>query len=311
MPDAQIQKKRFPVAKVFCIVGFLFCVLAHGFSPLILTAYTVYPFTFSAALGLIFCLWCYRKSARGRWLWPLLWFTAWCWLADEAQMASPLNSSKFTGLKIVSLNCAGGSVEAAAEALQEDPDIILLQESPSKPELERLFQGKYHGVWGLDASIWTKEKLRALPIPKGTSNYVLGETDSGTIICSLRLAPPVLRFDYWNPECWQEYAEARIRRKQELDQIVGALPKPRRGKLIIIGGDFNTPSDPYVQMDLEKIVDDSYRMGGMGWGKTAVNPWPFVRIDQIWLNRAEVTNYVKETRNSDHCMVVTFIWGSD
>ncbi|MBI3921183.1 MAG: hypothetical protein HY318_07175, partial [Armatimonadetes bacterium] len=38
-------------------------------------------------------------------------------------------------LRVVSLNCAGGSSEAAAEVIAEEPDVVLLQESPGRHEV--------------------------------------------------------------------------------------------------------------------------------------------------------------------------------
>lgn len=311
MAEEQIQKKRVPVAKVVCIAGILFCVLTYWFKPDILTAFWVYPFTIPGIVGFVFCAFAFYRSKFWRWAWTILWFGAWCGLADESQWLIPEIKIGNPSIKVVSLNCAGGTIEAVQEAFKEDPDVLLLQESPSKTEIEKLLSEKYSGVWGVDASIWVKGTCKALPIPRTTLNFVLAEADikgRTFTICSLRLQPPVLRFDYWNPDCWNEYAEARQRRKTELDEVVQQIPIGESAELII-GGDFNTPEDPLVQANLHHIAKDSYRKAGKGWGKTAVNPWPLVRIDQIWIGQeSQVISCIsKLTEHSDHCMVVTMI----
>ena len=65
-------------------------------------------------------------------------------------------------LRVVSLNCAGGSEEAADEVTQYNPDIVLLQENPGRETVEKLasklFAKDACVVWGFDPAIITRGK---------------------------------------------------------------------------------------------------------------------------------------------------------
>lgn len=66
-------------------------------------------------------------------------------------------------LVVVSLNCAGGNIQAAREVIDYNPDIVFLQESPVKEEVERfaytLFMEHAVIAYGPDTSIIARDNL--------------------------------------------------------------------------------------------------------------------------------------------------------
>jgi vancomycin resistance protein VanJ len=222
---------------------------------------------------------------------------------------------KGEGMRIVSLNCGGGNIQAARDALRLDPDVLLLQESPSRKEVEALakvaFGSASHAVTGPDASIVCRWPLRAKALPTGTSNVVVAQADAPGLrlaIASLRLSPPVLRLDYWNPECWRAYADNRRERRLELAELWTLVVSQVSADSLVIGGDFNTPADRDVFAPLAATHRDSFKgWDGAGYGATAVNPFPLmVRIDQIWVPKSWDTlrSYAAPTGHSDHRLAV-------
>lgn len=70
--------------------------------------------------------------------------------------------------------------------------------------------------------------------------------------------------------------------------LLTALPS---GQPIIMGGDFNSPAGDAVFRLIPARLHDSFREGGIGWGDTAFNHVPVLRVDQVWISdqlRADV-----------------------
>lgn len=278
-------------------------------------AVTIWPAWVGFSIGLVPTLLAWRGSARaGRWLvigW-VLFLGAFaeepCSLARTPFSAAPDSSA----IKVVSLNCAGGDPLAAAEALARVPELVLLQESPSEPELSKLAGGQWSLVAGPDASILARGRLERLKLPHATTNFTAARwtrlAPAGSLyvmyVVSLRLTPPVFRLDYWNPACWGAYSANKRNRRVELDQIVAFLHTLPDDATVIVGGDFNTPPDRWTQAKLRAGFTDCFAESGRGWGATGVNEIPMVRIDQIW-HRGGVSTAARaiKTEHSDHRMV--------
>jgi len=275
------------------------------------TAITVWPAWVGMLLGIGVALFARQHL---RWLAPL-WLVFGLVFVEEFQSVPrgvlPAQPRDF---RVVSLNCAGGSVLAAGEVRALRPDLVLLQESPSKPDLEKLARELFGEgavvAWGPDATILGPKGLVPFARPRKVSNFVAArwEAAPGRVldVVSLRLMPPVLRFDLYSPAAWQDYAQSRALRGEEMTEIwrqasqMGANPD-------LIGGDFNTPPDGAIQKGLTADMDDAFRLAGVGLGATCVNPYPcIVRIDQIWSSpRVQcVRAWVVRTENSDHRMLV-------
>ncbi|MFN3682362.1 MAG: endonuclease/exonuclease/phosphatase family protein [Fimbriimonadaceae bacterium] len=216
-------------------------------------------------------------------------------------------------LRVVTLNCAGGDPRCVEEALRLQPRLILLQESPSSAEIRTLL--RRHPGWsaaiGLDASILALGRLRPLGGPERHPDFVAAEVRLAgeprrLYAASLRLQPPLLRLDFWNPGAWNAYADDRRSRKRELERIADDL-RGEGSSAWIFGGDFNVPPDPCVDRALSRLgLQDAFSVAGRGWGGTGPADFPLVRIDRIlcprgWRVRAAWTVL---SAFSDHRMVV-------
>lgn len=252
----------------------------------------------------------------------LLWLIYCLVLAEEPQ--SLMRAATSSGLaarrngravRVVSLNCAGGNPEAAAEVARYRPDVVLLQESPGKKDVEvlakRLFGSEAGTACGIDASIIARGRVRQLDANPLTGMFLTGaqvRLPSGTNIrvYSVRLSPPVFRIDLWSPGCWRELsADRRSRREQVrlLADEVGATPSTTP---VIIGGDLNAPAGDAAFRLLKPSLHDTFREAGIGWGNTVLNETPILRFDQVWAckNIRATAVAAKKTLHSDHRMVV-------
>ena len=219
-------------------------------------------------------------------------------------------------LRVISLNCGGGDPKAAAEMAGYQPDIVLLQESPPRSDVEQLatqFFGAEAGVLcGLDASIIVRGQLAPVGVTLSRDvNFAQARVrlTSGleVEVISVRLPPLYdVRMDLWSPACWRAQAAARRTVRQlmvELARRVEAIP---RTVPIIVGGDFNAPGRDGPFRVLGPRLHDAFAEGGLGWGNTLLNELPVVRIDQIWLSgdfRA-LSVVARRTLHSDHRAVV-------
>lgn len=218
-------------------------------------------------------------------------------------------------LRIVTLNCGSGGGLSVRDALGWNPDIVLLQESPSQTELEALtaqaFGEEASVIWSSDASIMSRIPIHEgnietgscfvrarIPMPNGRTLSII----------SLRLQPPLIRLDFWQADCWQSYRATRDRHRQELrETIAEGLPHELNGSsAAIVGGDFNLVArDPALDV-LPNWLSDSFRTAGRGWGNSIVSDFPIHRIDQIWASSqfSPVNVWTVYTPNSDHRMVI-------
>ncbi len=216
-------------------------------------------------------------------------------------------------LRVISLNCAIGNRLAAEEVVKYRPDIVLLQESPGRREVEdlarRLFGAEAGVVYGVDASLVVHGHAVASELPTGLRGYfvqarVTLTTGRDIEVISTRLLPAVFRADLWSPDCWREQMQNRRSRRDQLRAIarrIGPVTTP-----MIVGGDFNAPQGDAVFRLLRPKLHDAFSEGGVGWGDTIINDFPVLRIDQVWVSGAFESDVVvaRSTQNSDHRMVI-------
>jgi endonuclease/exonuclease/phosphatase (EEP) superfamily protein YafD len=213
-------------------------------------------------------------------------------------------------LRIATLNCAS-SPAAAAEVMQFQPDIVLLQEIPPTNQLAQ-FARDWFGdtgsfVLGFDCAILSRFLLKPIderPATHHTRAILVLPDDRELLVTSLRLTPPLGRMDLWNPAAWRNYTRDRQQRRRELRSVLDAQPtKPELPN--ILGGDFNAPAGDAIYKILGQYRD-AHRAVGRGWGNTALNNMPWFRPDQIWLKGlAPLSSRAVRTIHSDHRMVVT------
>ena len=283
-------------------------VLAYLLPTDALYALTIWPPFVWAVAGSLLALTVIRSRKRFAVAMMAAWLGFFLAFGDEKNWVmnrvSPVSDPD---LVVITLNCAGGSSQAAEEAFALAPDILLLQESPSEPALRKLaqkhFGSDYQIAMGVDASIVVRTgQLTA--IEQGlTHTLAIFQTESGDpiLLGSLRLSPPVFRLDYWNPECWKDYAANRAIHRRELQEIATLAFEQTQTQSMIIGGDFNwTP-----ERGLNGILAPMLRPASKGSGYTAINSFPLARIDQVWSSLDfAASSEAFTTKESDHRMVV-------
>lgn len=236
-------------------------------------------------------------------LWRGLWGTSDSeWVAARKQERA---------LRVISLNCSG-SQQSILALKQTNPDLILIQESPTIENLKsvanELFGGETHLLAGLDASILCRGEIERIAT---TVNWSLGKltlpTGRQLVVVSLRLSPPPFRLDLWNPACWRDFRDHRIKQRAELAALSQALSEIPASLPLIVGGDFNAnPQDPIFR-ELPASLQDAFSAAGTGWGNTITNELPFLRIDQIWSDDSfQPMHVVSEPAiDTDHRVVIT------
>ncbi len=271
------------------------------------------------------------------WLWPLLGFgslylwwrsTSWqvalvglvAWLGfclvsvDELPGLLRTLSRPPAGasLRIITINCAGGNLDVIQEALEQQPNVLLIQESPGREELEQLAAARgLEVVCGPDASVMARGKVERLLQAGLEQTYsvrclvILPEGQRLEVI-SLRLFPATYRFDLWNPFCWRDQLRSRHGRRKQLELSL-ELPAARPANAcLIIGGDFNAPARDAIFRLIPEDLQDAFAVAGRGWGDTIISDFPVHRIDAIWASKAlePVNCRADKLPSSDHRMVV-------
>jgi endonuclease/exonuclease/phosphatase (EEP) superfamily protein YafD len=254
------------------------------------------------------------RAVMALWLLLLLAF------ADEPRsliraFVPPSPGDLATNLRVVSLNCSAGDPAAAAEVADFKADIVLLQESPSRRDVQRLarelFGEEGAFVWGVDGSILARGQLAPRRLTPTQENYFvqahLRQPDGREAeVFSLRLMTPPFRIDLWSPECWAAYRAQRELQRDQMKAIATQMDGINSKSPIILGGDFNAPQGDAVFEALHPRLRDSFVLAGRGWGNTIINDFPALRIDQIWASEALLPLNVvaHQTKNSDHRAVI-------
>lgn len=217
-------------------------------------------------------------------------------------------------VRVVTLNCGGGRVEAIRDALAQDPDILLLQESPGEEALDRIAPKDWEHAGWMDPAILVRGRLVARRLDKHRAHYVyfgtaypdaLGGVALGVV--STRLLQPVLRIELWRPEVWQRAREVEELRRKDIASLLEFGRHEAGDGPLIIGGDFNSPARHSLFVPFEQAgLTDSFAAAGRGWPNTITADFPFARIDQIWISHhfRPVYGRVVYTPHSDHRMVV-------
>ncbi len=218
-------------------------------------------------------------------------------------------------VRVVSMNCAGGSEDAAAEAMRQGADVVLLQESPPAERVRQLAEDEMGErasvVCGPDAAIVVRGQAEEIPLPTEVSRFavrarVTTATGIETDVVSLRLLPPLLSFDILSRDCWRSQRANRTARREQIALIAVEVGDSTAEGSLILGGDFNAPGGDGAFRALPGRLRDAFREAGAGWGNTATNDFPLLRFDQVWVSKhwrvARVTAH--KAQHSDHRMVV-------
>jgi endonuclease/exonuclease/phosphatase family metal-dependent hydrolase len=219
-------------------------------------------------------------------------------------------------LRVVTLNCCLCSEQAARAVLAFDPDIVLLQETPMPPVVERLARELYGAQAGwytfCDTAILARGAVT--PVNARPSQEELFFTHARVRltsgqrleVVSAHLLPPFLRLDLWSPECWDAQTFNRRARHSEVRRLCRRLATIPDTMPLIVGGDFNAPAGDAVYRPFRPRLRDTFHEAGMGWGNTIWNDTPVLRIDQVWVSRhfRVLRVITRSVAASDHRMVV-------
>lgn len=301
--------------------------VCYWFQPDICTAVTVFPVWLWFFLALPWTLLGLSRTTKRQFvavavLW-LLYLTLFCEELRSLLRFRHISTGEWQSLRrqgkalrIVSLNCAGGSEQAADEVLKMQPDIVLLQESPSRQAVEqlayKLFGKDASVLWGVDASIMARGTIVPVDLPSLLDGFCVHGSIRLTSglqadVVSIRLLPNLVRMDLWSPNCWRAYKENRQARREQLRAVMQHLDETvSHDTPLIVGGDFNAPQCDAIFRLMRPRLHDAFAEGGIGWGNTMLNELPVVRIDQIWVSKhfRAVAVIAVKTLHSDHRMVV-------
>ncbi|MCC6484501.1 MAG: endonuclease/exonuclease/phosphatase family protein [Armatimonadetes bacterium] len=235
-----------------------------------------------------------------------------------ARSLMPQRTAPSTTLRIVSVNCAGGTAAAALETRRLHPDIVLLQESPGADKVAHvarsLFGRSASYITGMDSSIISRYPLEKQRLPvelavRSAAARVRWQS-SELFVVSTHLSVAPFRYDFWTRDYWSSFRDVRERHREQVQLLAGHVSALPRQAPVVVGGDFNSPAHDGAFSPFKGLMRDSFRSHGRGWGNTFLNSFPVIRIDQIWISKALHAVRVRAVRtdNSDHRMVVAEIF---
>lgn len=297
-----------------CIAALLvFTGVCYITEPDSCAAVTVWPPWVWAVLGLVLtCMVLRRSGRRALFAGVGLWLIYLALLCEEPRglIGGLFIGPPSGGIRVVSLNCAGGSTEVANEVAAYNPDVVLLQESPPSRDVETLARklfGRDAAIGcGTDGSVIAHGRMIGPHKEARHATVAKVRLQSGLVVnlVSLRLSPPIFRTDIWSPSNWREQARLRRVHRNELRSIAQMIEP--LGEALIVGGDFNCAGWDGALRELPDRLQDAYLARGTGWGNTVLNEFPILRFDQIKVSSdLRVLNACAcKTRKSDHRMVV-------
>lgn len=294
--------------------------LAYGLRPDELAWLTIVPAWawWLPALALLFPSLIAKATRRLAWPALLLWlaFTGICVEESRSLLRGLLPAAKPPGIpvRVVCLNCSVGNLDAARDAIRQNPDIILLQESPGRPALETLAKASLgetgQVLAGADASIIVRGEILAVAPTPAAWDFVqarvrLARSGQEVEVISLRFRPHFFLINNWS-SFRRDFLEDRTYRQQAVQVLAARLRTIPEGVPVVFGGDFNMPSGEPCLAALAPRFHDAFDTAGTGWGNTAIDPLFVHRIDQIWTSRQlhPVRVVAQGCQHSDHRMVV-------
>ena len=313
---------------ILCLSALLvpFCAISYWFRPDLLAGVTFWPAWIWALPGMLLLgLGTSRKNLKAAACVGLLWLIylgtaseeSWSLLRRAAMTSEQFAAARSKGeaVRVITLNCAGGSILAAAEVTQYNPDIVLLQESPSQMDVlrlaEKLFGDDAAVVWGTDGSIIVKGEAAEHSAKNRRWSSFTGakvKLKSGPElnVLSVRFQPPDVGIGLWSSGYWRANTAKRKERREEVRQTAQHIDKLPRSIPVIVGGDFNAPGGDSAFSPLRPRLHDTFDEGGLGWGNTVLNELPVLRYDQVWVSDdlKAVAVVAKRTNYSDHRIVI-------
>ena len=199
------------ITSVFSIALFVGILSCYLFKPDSCAALTFFPVWAWGLFGIALSVGSLLYKKRIHITLILCWFLFVLIFAEEPRSLFRgfyISSSKWESIPknkrstVVSLNCAGGNMEAVREILPYNPDIVLLQEVPSSNEgiesfAEAAFESDVAIAYGPDTAIIVRGELEVISLPKSknifmTQARVRLESCYETEVICIRLKPLVI-----------------------------------------------------------------------------------------------------------------------
>lgn len=237
-------------------------------------------------------------------------------LAPPFHSARPVSASSSTSLRIVTLNCNKGDLQAIAAALDQNPDILILQEIPYRRELREIVAQR--PGWDLattpEVAILVRGRAQFIPETPSERGYLCpalvwpARLRSATplFVVGVHLMMPRPRDTHSLPAAWSDTLRIRALRGEQMDRISVLLSRAPVESPVIVGGDFNAAAGDRLLAPLAAHLTDAFAETGRGWPNTFTNHCPLIRIDRIWTDRRITVTAARTvaTEHSDHRMVV-------
>jgi hypothetical protein len=232
------------------------------------------------------------------------------WHNPEQAIASAADQSRL--LNVMSVNSKLGGTEPIRDALDLDPDMILIQESPEISVLrEMLPDGWECSAWE-DCAVVVKGRVYADEQPGHLKDKIhvvqVRPSRIGRPLTAMSVhmvLPPVWN-EVWGKEQWKSARRLRTVRAETIEWVLDQRDRYGEDQPIVIGGDFNVPAghwliDPLISNGLS----DAFYEVGYGWPNTIPASFPLERIDFIWTcsRITPLSARILYTPHSDHRMV--------
>ena len=134
------------------------------------------------------------------------------------------NKSNSFDLKVISLNCSLGNINAFKETLNYNPDIILLQETPKVDELKTNITTNYYITTYSGKSILSKSKNK---IETEVDKYFLITNtkikNKIITIINLRLPPPISAFNILSLNNWKAHYKDKLVRLKIINKLANLI----------------------------------------------------------------------------------------
>ena len=300
------------------------CALAlYAIRPTRLDPITLLPVWLWIVPGLLLSL---AALSRRTLVWSLVSAAAWGiflgYFAEEPRFLArslqpPRETSVPAGnyLRIVTLNCDRGNLQAVAEALAQDADIVLLAEIPQRRQLRAIVEQR--PGWQMVAT------PEVAVLVRGTEQFVPVSVSDRGVMCpalvwparfsgpsplfvvAVHLLEPVPHPRFGLRSLWSEALRIRTVSAGQMSYLTELVSRAPAECPVLVGGDFNTPTGDRLYAPLAAHLQDAFAQAGRGWPDTYSNALPLVRIDRVWADRRfTVTSArVLKTEHSDHRMV--------
>lgn len=304
-------------------IFWLFHISIFIFRPDFATLWTLFPFWALCLVFLFLSLFIGKGRKSSRALKHIRRYSILGWLAAMIFFSDETTGIMHTGrqpahdagvIRVVSLNCSVGTPEAAREVSEFRPDLVLLQESPSREEIQNLAHKLWgesgNSLWGVDGSILVHGKIKPLKLPIQIAVFATAARvriqEKQFVAVSFRFMTPPFRYEIWSPSAWSDLAAHRQVQRVQANSLLAAVRALEPTLPILMAGDCNAPAGDAIFREFKPALHDAYLEGGVGWCNSFQNDFPVLRIDQVWLSHQWQAKYLvsRRTQNSDHRMVI-------